>query len=174
MPTPWFYPQNIVQYSEPEAELAHISWDDSDNFNALKSIDNRSVQSNGSLKHIARSPKKDLRNKTYFLRCTNFNFNNLPDSITGIEVKLTARRYGRAQDETIQLCLNDQLIGENQATLEINPEKIYGGETNLWDGDITRAMLNNNSFGFVLRFQAHRDWPHTDPVLIDAVEMRIW
>ena len=115
-----------------------------------------------------------MRNKTYFVRATGFNFRNLPDFVSGIEVRLTARRYGRATDDTIELCLNEQTIGDNQATISIAPEKIYGGETNLWSTDnLSIDDIRNETFGIVIRFQAHPHWPHKDPVLIDSVEMRI-
>jgi hypothetical protein len=174
MPTAWTYASTIVQYPEPEAENIDIRWDDSQNFVELKNLDGRSVQSTGALQHIARSPKPDIKNKTYFLRFTGFNFLNLPEEISGIEVKVDARRYGRAQDETIQLCLNENLIGDNLSTPDIAPQKIYGGSSNLWGTGLTREQIQNNAFGFVLRFQAHRSWPHKDPVLMDAVQMRIW
>jgi hypothetical protein len=174
MPTAWTYPSNIIQFVEPGAENTDIAWDDSRNFHELKSRDDKSVQSMGALFHIARAPKLDVKNKTYFLRCTGFNFQNLPDTISGIEVKVNARRYGRAQDETIQLCLNEDLIGDNLSTPDIAPEKVYGGSTNLWGTGLIKEDISNSTFGFTLRFQAHRSWPHKDPVLIDAIQMRIW
>ena len=174
MPTAWTYPSNIVQFSDPGAETIDIAWDDSKGFVELKDFDGRSVQSMGTLQHIARSPKPDIRNKTYFLRCTGFNFSNLPANLSGIEVKVNARRYGRAQDETIQLCLNDNLIGDNLSTADIAPEKIYGGADNIWDSGIILQNLQESSFGITVRFQAHRQWPHKDPVLVDAIQIRIW
>jgi hypothetical protein len=174
MPTAWTFPSNIIQYAEPGAENIDISWDDSKNFNEIKSFDKKSLQSNGSLIHIARSPKTDIKNKSYFLRCMGFNFLDLPLTISGIEVKVDARRYGRAQDETIQLCLNNNLIGNNLASPEINPEKVYGSSNDKWGTELSKEDIRNSTFGFTLRFQAHRNWPHKDPVLIDAVQMRIW
>jgi len=174
MPTAWTFPSNIIQYSESGAENIDIAWDDSKGFSELKNFDGRSLQSMGSLRHIARAPKPDIKNKTYFLRCTGFNFVNLPNTPTGIEVQVDARRYGRAQDETIQLCLNNNLIGENLSTPIINPQKIYGSSTSLWGSSIIQQNLLDPTFGFILRFQAHREWPHSDPVLIDAIQMRIW
>jgi len=171
MTTSWTLPTNVTQYAENGAESAHISWNYLDN---LKDSDNRSVHSNGTLSHIARSPKTDLRNKTYYIRATGFNFQNLPDIISGIEVKLNARRYGRATDDTIALCLNEETIGENHATLPISPIKIYGSPTNLWGtNSLTLSNVQDSSFGVIFRFQAHPNWPHRDPVLVDSVEMRI-
>jgi len=174
MPTAWTLPTIIEQYSEPGAESIDIAWDSSKNFAELKALDGRSLQSMGSLAHIARSPKPDIRNKTYFLRCTGYNFADLPATISGIELQLNARRYGRAQDETIQLVLNQNLIGDNQLTPTIDPVKIYGSADSLWNSGIIKENLLDSTFGCVIRFQAHRNWPHRDPVLIDAVQLRIW
>jgi len=104
MTTAWTFPTNISQYPEEGGEDAHIMWNEENNLSELRSNDGRSIQTNGTLHHIARSPKHDLRNKTYYIRATGFNFRNLPDVISGIEVRLNVRRYGRATDDTIQLC----------------------------------------------------------------------
>lgn len=174
MPTPWTFPTIISQYSEPGAESADIQWDSSNYFNELKEFDGRSLVTTGNLVHIARSPHADIRNKTYFLKCTGYNFLSLPTQLSGIEVKVNANRYGRAQDDTMNLTLNGNLIGENASTPLIDPIKIYGGPTDLWGATLTKDNIIDPTFGFVLRFQAHRHWPHRDPVLVDAVQIRIW
>lgn len=171
MTTLWTLPTSITQYAESGAEDQDISWDQLDN---IKNTDNRAMQSNGNLIHTARSPKLDIRNKTYYVKALGFNFVNLPENITGIEARLTARRYGRATDDTIQLCLSGTVIGENQATRIIDPIKIYGGADNLWNTEnLSIEDVQDSSFGIVFRFQAHPDWPHKDPVLVDSVELRI-
>ena len=174
MTTAWTFPTIISQYPEEGGEDAHIMWNEDNGLDELKSNDGRSIQTNGTLHHIARSPKHDLRNKTYYIQATGFNFSNIPEVISGIEVRLNVRRYGRATDDTIQLCLNETPIGDNRATLEINPIKVYGSETDLWSTlELTPADLLDSTFGIVFRFQAHPHWPHRDPVLVDSVEMRI-
>ena len=67
MTTSWTLPSHVDQYAEPGAELIDIAWEYLDN---IKSLDNRSSQSNGNLIHSARSPKLDVKNKTYFVRAT--------------------------------------------------------------------------------------------------------
>lgn len=174
MTTAWTLPTILTQFAEEGAEDKHISWDDSTNLEALKNSDGRSVQTNGTLDHIARSPKHDLKNKTYYIRATGFNFVNLPQTISGIEVKVNARRYGRATDDTIQLCYNSENIGENKASITIKPEKVYGGGTDIWSVEsLSNSIVTNSSFGILIRFKAHPNWPHRDPVLLDSVEMRI-
>lgn len=171
MTTSWTLPTNVIQYAENGAESAHISWNYIDN---IKDLDNRSAHSNGTLSHIPRSPKIDIRNKTYYIRATGFNFQNIPDTVAGIEVRLNARRYGRATDDTIALCLNEAAIGDNHATLPISPIKIYGSSSDLWGStNLTLSNIQDPSFGIIFRFQAHPNWPHRDPVLVDSVEMRI-
>lgn len=172
MTTPWTLPTEISQYSEPGAESAHISWDES-KFGNLRNVDNRSVGTNGTLSHTARSPKHDTNMKTYFLKATGFNFRNVPDVVSGIEVRLTTRRFGRVTDDTIQLTLNDELIGINKANVDLTPTKIYGNETEQWNASLTTSSVTDPSFGIVIRFKSHPHWPHRDGAFIDAVEIRI-
>ena len=174
MSTPWALPTIISQFSEPDAEAVHIAWDNSNNFNSLRNLDSGYIQTVQPLMHIARSPKHDLKNKTYYIRASGFNFINLPASFSGIELKLTTRRYGRITDETIQLCLDEVSIGDNMATLDLNPIKTYGGDSNKWGAeDLSITNIINTSFGVVIRFQSHPNWPHRDPAFIGAVELRI-
>lgn len=174
MSSAWATPTIISQFSEDGAEEFHVSWDDSDNFSQLKNFDQRSLNTVGALQHIARSPKHDIKNKTYYIRAKGFNFESLPSVLSGIEVRLNARRYGRVVDDTIQLLVNDVVSGNNKADLIIKPEKIYGGEVDLWGVEnLSLADIQNSDFGIVLRFQCHPNWPHKDPILLDSVEIRI-
>jgi hypothetical protein len=173
MTTEWTLPTTIIQYAEPGGEDAHISWLDDGGFYGLKSLDGKSVRTTRDLFHTARDPRHDLTDKTYYLQLTGFNFTNLPTTLSGIEMRLIINRYGRITDETIQLCLNDSLIGENQASLDLEVKKIYGGENFLWNGNLTIQDVQDPSFGVSLRFQSHPHWPHRSSPLIDAVELRI-
>jgi len=173
MATEWTFPSIFTQYAEPGAEEAHVSWNDNNNFEELKNKDGRQLQLNKVLYHIARSPKPDIKNKTYYLKLTGFNFSNLPESISGIELRITAQRYGRVVDDTIQLILNDEEVGTNHASLPIHVTKVYGGQADLWNTELNFTDVSNNSFGVLLRFKAHPSWPHSSPMFIDSVEMRI-
>ena len=160
MTTAWTAPTTSTQYAEVGAESVHVPWDDS------------LTSTYGSLEHIARSPKHDIRTKTYYLKATGFTFQNLPATISGVELRLSVKRRGRVTDETISLVVNDQ-ISENRATLDLAPTKTYGGETDKWSvGNLSLADLNSN-FGVLLRFQAHPHWPHKDAAFIEAVELRV-
>lgn len=169
----WALPTQVSQYAETDFEETHVSWLEVDNFSGLKNKDNRSIRTSRDLVHIARDPKHDIVEKTYYLRATGFNFLNLPDQISGIEVKLSMNRFGRITDDTVQLCLNNNTVGENLADLDLAPNKVYGSETNLWETNLTLENITDPSFGVVLRFQSHPHWPHKVAALIDSIEIRV-
>lgn len=171
MTTDWTLPTTFLQYSEEGGEENHIPWNN--DLTPLRNSDGRFLQSNGALHHISRSPKPDIKNKTYYIKLTGYNFYALPNELSGIEVRLRTRRYGRATDDTIQLVLNDENVGENKADLKIHNENIYGGGTDLWNTNLTIEDLQDPSFGIIIRFKAHPNWPHRDPIFVDSVEMRI-
>jgi hypothetical protein len=174
MATEWTLPTAIRQYAEPTAEDVHVRWNDRDGFAALQNVNGSLIRTERPLLHIARSPKADITMKTYYLELTGYNFENLPEFITGIEARLTANRRGRITDEQISLCLNGQLTGKNQADLSLAPIKIYGGETALWGTrQLSVSDLQNSSFGITVRFQSHPQWPHSDGASVDSVELRI-
>lgn len=174
MTTNWTLPKTIEQYAEPEYDSIHISWVEENNFAALKNLDAKFIKTSRDLVHIARDPRHDILEKTWFLRLTNFNFESLPETLTGIQAKVSMNRYGRITDDTIQLCLGDQLIGKNQASLEIPPIAVYGGENNIWGTTLTIDDIQNPNFGIALRFKSHPNWPHKSSALIDAVELKIF
>ena len=173
MTTNWTLPTTVTQYPEQGGENAHIEWDNSTEFSGLTNLDGKFVKTTSDLIHIAREPRHDITQKTYYLKVTGFNFTALPETLSGIEMRLSMNRGGRITDETIQFCLNDTLIGDNQATLDLDPTKIYGGEDTIWNSNLTLANIQDPLFGVVLRFQSHPRWPHKSSPLIDAVELRI-
>ena len=74
MTSNWALPTQIIQYAESGAEESHIPWTEVDNFYSLKNLDGKSIKTERDLLHIARDPKKDITEKTYFLKLTGFNF----------------------------------------------------------------------------------------------------
>jgi hypothetical protein len=96
MATNWALPSSIEQYSEDQAENIHITW--TGDFNNLTRSLGRSIKTSKDLLHIARDPRHDIVDKTYYLRVTNFNFNYIPNVVSGIEVRLSTNRYGRITD----------------------------------------------------------------------------
>ena len=169
----WALPTSISQYAEPGAEDHHVSWIGDNNFQGLTQTYDGYVETSRDLLHIAKQPNHDLVEKTYFLKITGFTFNNLPDVVSGIEMKLTMRRNGRISDETIQLYLDNDVIGDNQASRSLNPVNTYGGENNNWNTNLSIADIQNPTFGVLLRFRSHPSWPHKSSALVDAVEIRI-
>jgi len=170
----WSLPTTIRQYAEVGAEDHHVAWLNVDNFSPLKTLDGRSIRTARDLIHIARDPRHDILEKTYYLEATGFVFHTLPEVISGIELKITMNRFGRITDETIQLCLGNDMIGENQATLELDPIKIYGSDSNLWGTELTLSDIQRPDFGIAMRFQSHPRWPHRSSAMIDVVEMRVY
>lgn len=164
MSTNWTIPTTIIQYPEDES---HIPWHED--------LTKRPIVANGSLLHIARQPRNDITMKTYFLRVTGFNFTNLPETISGVAVKLSTNRGGRVTDETIQLTFNEELVGENRAGLILDPTQVYGSETDTWDVEnLTPEMIADPTFGITLRFRSHPHWPHKSTPMITALEMQIY
>jgi hypothetical protein len=171
MSTLWAYPNKFFQYSEDGAEDVDSPWNEND-FIESRVLDKKSLGLVRPLYHIARSPKTDLTNHSYFLRLTGFNFVNLPATLTGIELKLNARRAGRILDHTVQLSLSNNLVGNNLATLTSEPEKTYVGASDLWNTELTVNDITSD-FGVVLRFKAHPRWPHRDSIFIDSIQLRL-
>ena len=173
MTSNWTLPTSVTQYAESGAEDIHVSWDTNNDFYSIKNLDGKFVKTSRDLLHIAKQPKHDLVDKTYFLKATGFNFNILPETISGIEMRLIMNRNGRIADDTIQLCLNDDFVGDNQAKLTLDPKTIYGSDTNVWDSNLTIDNIQNNNFGVIVRFSSHPSWPHKCSAFIDAIEIRI-
>jgi len=175
--TLWMTPTIVSQYAEPGAESVDIRWDDSDNFSSMDYVDGRYVKTMGDLVHLNRYPKGDIITKSYYLKIQGYNFSNLDsmmNSITGIEIRITAKRAGRIMDETVALCINDELKGENNAGLLVDPVTYYGSDSFLWKTKgITVQEVMDPTFGSIVRFQGHLQWPHRDAMMLDCVEMRI-
>jgi predicted extracellular nuclease len=166
MPTSWFFPSIVTEYAEVEE---HVSWNNvGNNFTQINKI-----STTKNLLHIANLLVNDIKMKTRFLICTGFNWNNLPQNISGIEVYVGLRRQGRITDDTIQLYHN-QSIGDNKATYDLAAVKTYGGENDLWGlGSIPASNLDVN-FGIILRYQSHPSFPHSAAPIMDHVQLRVW
>jgi hypothetical protein len=73
MTTNWTLPTIVEQYAETGGESAHVSWLETDNFAGLKNVDGKSVRTIRDLIHIAREPRHDFTEKTYYLKITNLS-----------------------------------------------------------------------------------------------------
>jgi hypothetical protein len=176
MPTSWTYPTTASQYTDTDV---HIPWlHNNETFTEIdlgsKTYEINLIYSAKDLLHISNTLVQDIRMKTYYLVLTGFNWRNLPITISGIEARINVRRTGRITDETIQL-YHDAPIGINQATLDLSNDKLYGAPDSLWgSAEITRDMLTEPTFGIVLRYQSHPDWPHKVTPNMEHVQLRVW
>jgi len=173
------FPNTVIQYAEEEN--LQVQWQP-DYLNVLTVSGPSSLTTVKPLMHIARSPKYDITDTTWFLRATGFNFTNIPNQISNISLSIKMNRGGRISDDTIQLCYQDQLIGENQSFPAVNtqgysslsPVSVYSGDLNKWKvPDLTSSMVMDSSFGIVLRYRSHPNWPHKIAPILYAVELQI-
>jgi hypothetical protein len=172
------FPNTVIQYAEDEN--LQIQWHPN-YLNILTVSGPSSLTTTKPLMHIARSPKYDITDKTWFLRATGFNFTNV-SSINNISLSVKMNRGGRISDDTIQLCYQGELIGENQSFPAIGhngysslePVSIYNGDTSKWQvPEINPSMIMDSSFGIVLRYRSHPNWPHKIAPILYAVELQI-
>lgn len=135
-----------------------------------------------ALQHRSNPATGDLRDKTWKLVCTNFNMVNLPDVITGLQLDINAQRNGRIVDETIHLTYQGQEIGNNnflyvldsEGHFYINNQTSYGGKTDLWGAELTPTILQDPSFGIILKFQSHPYYPHSCGMFLDRVSFTVY
>jgi hypothetical protein len=173
-------PTSIFQYAEDPVN--QISWR-SDMLHHLAYSSQGGVTTLAPLTHIARSPKLDVTNQTWFLQATGFNFNNLPSTISGITATIKMNRGGRISDDVVQLCYQGVLIGDNKAQVayddHLNHSYLtditqYGSINDNWNiKNLTSAMLLDPSFGITMRFKSHPMWPHKTTPILYSVDIQI-
>ena len=168
MTTIWTPPTTITQYAE---DPSHIEWDT--NFDRLTTLFS-GVSLSKPIQHISRQPKNDIKMKSWYIQATNFNFQNLPDAISGIAFKFSVNRGGRVFDDTIQLTCNGELIGENKCVRTVDPVQVYGGATDLWNVDNLSSLIQDPSFGITIRLKSHPDWPHKTTPILRGLELQIY
>jgi hypothetical protein len=173
-------PANIFQYAEnPNTQ---ISWR-SDLLDLFAYPGQGGVTTVKPLIHIARSPKLDVTDQTWFIQATEFNFENLPSTISGIMVTIKMNRGGRVTDDTVQLCYQGELIGDNKAQIayddHLNHSYLtditqYGSSDDNWNIlNLTPTMLQDPSFGITMRFKSHPMWPHKTTPILYSVDIQI-
>jgi hypothetical protein len=107
---------------------------------------------------------------------------DLPNTITGIQLDLMSQRNGRIVDETIQLVHQGEPIGNNnfmyildsEGHFYLNNQTSYGGPTDLWGAELTKDMLEDPSFGVILKFQSHPYYPHSCGMFLDSVSITVY
>ena len=139
-------------------------------------------QTEKELRHISNPACGDLRNRTQSLVFLNFNIFNPPSVISGIELRVVGQRNGRVADDQIQLTYQGEPIGENNFNyytdidghLSLKNDTTYGSPTDLWGAEITPEMLQDPSFGVILKFQSHPYYPHSSGMQINLVSLTVY
>ena len=174
-----YYPHSVEIISEiPEHEIDWKSTPSRD----VNTLLEKKWSTVRSLKHIANPASGDIRERTRSLVCTDFQISDLPETISGLELKITGQRNGRIVDEIIQLTYQNQAIGKNnflyvtdsEGHLRITNETFYGGSTDLWEADLTPEILRDPSFGVILKFQSHPYYPHSVGMILDSVSITVY
>lgn len=174
-----FRPNSVEQVSEiPEHEIA---WQSSSSSNPEYLLESR-WRTVRNLTHISNPATGDLRNKTHALVCTNFQMTNLPSTISGLELTVNAQRNGRIVDEVIQLTYQGQAISKNnfvyltdsEGHLTLNNQTTYGSATDQWEVELTPEMLQDPTFGVILKFQSHPYYPHSSGMLVESVLLTVY
>jgi hypothetical protein len=168
MPSEWSYPNTATQYAEAPVHVPWLNVDE--NFDEINL-----VRGQTDLRHISNSLVNDIKMKTYYLALTEFDWINMPETLTGLEVYVKLRRTGRIFDDTVQLYYQGQPIGANMANHDLLDLKVYGGETFKWGiDDLSIEMLSDPDFGIVLRYQSHPTIPHQTCPYMEHVQLRAW
>ena len=172
-----YYPTIVKQIGEsPSVAWVGTGYDETDDIAVDKKI-----RTATELRHIANPASGPIRDSTYALVYSDFRIANL-GAVNGIELRVIAQRNGRITDETIQLTYQDSAIGRNnyqyetddQGRLPLFDDTRYGGPEDLWGADITAEMLQDPSFGVILKFQSHPYYPHRSGMLIQSVSLTIY
>ena len=172
-----FTPSIVEQVRTDDREVSWVSYLNPGNNYLLQSR----WKTERDLVHYANLATGDQRTKTVGLRCTGFNIPTY-DRINGIQLRVIAQRQGRIVDETVQLTYNGGTIGKNnfvyrtdsEGHLKLTNDTVYGSDSDLWEADLTPAVVSDLSFGVLLRFQSHPYYPHKQTMYLDSVFMEVF
>jgi hypothetical protein len=192
----YYIPKTIVQYAEyPDND---ISWTNNSsdttiidqplyNFiNTSNGVGGRNnIQTVKPLTHVANPSRGPKLDKTYYLKCTNFEITDVPSTVTGIGLVLQTQRNQKIVDDTICLIYQDQVISDNKTNLSAGPYAIdghlrnsnnqtYGNVNDLWGATITPDMVRDPSFGVLLRFSSNPMYPHREGMTIFQVFLEVF
>jgi hypothetical protein len=173
-----FYPNQVLGAEFGEYEIGWQSHPSS----SLGYLLGSRWRSEKDLTHFANPASGDLRTRTQALYCLDFRITDLPEVISGIELNLKTQRNGRVVDEQIQLVYQGDPLGNNNfiyitdedGHLKITNDTTYGSATDTWGADLTPEMLQDPSFGVIVKFQAHPYYPHRSTMYLDAVSLTVY
>ena len=147
MTTSWAYPLTVTQTAEfSDTDIEFYS--SNGNLNVLSPDSSDHLRTLKNVLHLSNATAGDIRQQTYYLNCTGFDFDQIPNSITGIAVQLNVTR-GRVLEKDVQLIYQGNVIGNSlvyyhqdiENHIAVIPNPIYGGDSELWGATITPAML---------------------------------
>jgi hypothetical protein len=183
--TQYYVPKTVVQYAEyPDV---NVSW--TNNLQDATVIDqpdyNLANPNTGAgdlniittikpLQHIPNSGRGAVLDKTFYLKCSDFEFDVAPKDITGVAVEIHAQRNGRVVDDTVAFMLNDEVISENRTNLASireghvrnNNTQLYGGDGDTWGMTLTPELFADPTFSLLIRFSSNPLYPHRDGMQI--------
>jgi hypothetical protein len=180
MPTSWTYPSTVFQFAEADNHVPWIHYNtefiDSELDLSSDNYEINQIRTTKDLLHISNPTVNDLKMKTYYLVVKDFIWKDtLPNTVSGIEVMVHVKRVGRIMDDTIQLCIGREGLGNNRADGVLSDIKTIGGPVDLWGiEEITHAQLNDPTFGLILRFQSNIAIPHRTTPNINHIQLRVW
>jgi hypothetical protein len=172
-----YYPTQVSTTSTSDLE---IGWK-SDIAPRTDMIMNKKWTTIAPLQHRANAATGGLRDTTQSIIFTGFNI-DFQESINGVQLNIIAQRNGRIADETIQLYYQGSAIGINnfqyetdeEGRLPIENNSNYGGENDTWGVELTNEMIQNPTFGVLLRFQSHPYYPHSSAITLDSISLTIY
>jgi hypothetical protein len=183
--TQYYVPKTVVQYAEyPDV---NVSWTnnikddaviDQPDYNLVDpntgAGDRNVLTTVKPLQHIPNSGRGAVLDKTFYLKCSNFEFDVAPNNITGVAVELHTQRNGRVVDDTVAFMLNDEVISENRTNLASrtdghvrnNNTQVYGGDGDTWGMTLTPELFADPTFSLLIRFASNPQYPHRDGMQI--------
>ena len=183
--TQYYVPKTIVQYAEYPDQ--HVSWTnnlkdttviDQPEYNLANpetgAGDRNIITTIKPLQHIPNSGRGSVIDKTFYLKCSDFEFDVAPEDITGVAVEIHAQRNGRVVDDTVAFMLNDQVISDNKTNLASireghvrnNNVQVYGGDGDTWGMTLTPELFADPKLSLLVRFASNPLYPHRDGMQI--------
>ena len=157
-----------------------VTWTMQGVSNSNNTLDSRWITER-SLRHLSNTATGDIREQTQSLLFVGFNITDATN-IVGIGLDVAGNRNGRIVDQIVQLTYQGEPLGENnfsyitdvEGHLPITNLSTYGGPTDLWGAQLTPEIVQDPSFGVILKFQSHPYYPHRDRMILDRVTLTLY
>jgi hypothetical protein len=63
---------------------------------------------------------------------------------------------------------------DEEGRLPLHNDTTYGGPTDTWGATLTPEILQDASFGVILKFQGHPYYPHSSSMFLDSVSLTVY